>query len=202
MMDYDEIIAQYLRRGFGSMNKNDFEVAIFSRLLGTTLKDCSDYEISRKLRIPQSKVKRLRYEASLHNDDLDYSALFQDVIKRAVIKSNGTKLQFRIADSSLRSYLDDCLKKGGRFFDSSFNSELVVIDSDDFIFLLDCLLPEKEKIQIVQEAETKTCDIDGERITFRYLLNKFLASVAEHSGERFVDLSLQGLKLFISNCLL
>ena len=52
-------------KGFGSMNKNDFEVFIFSRLLQIErFKGKSNYDLSILLHIPESKIKRLRYEAA------------------------------------------------------------------------------------------------------------------------------------------
>ena len=61
-MKLEEMIHAYLERGFGSMTKNDFEVWIFNYLLQNELQGKSDNAISRELRIPSAKVKRLRYE--------------------------------------------------------------------------------------------------------------------------------------------
>lgn len=65
MQTIDDALEKYLTKGFGSMNKNDFEVWIFNQLLHTVLKDKDNYAISIYLKIPESKVKRLQYEASL-----------------------------------------------------------------------------------------------------------------------------------------
>lgn len=54
------VINEYLSRGFGSMNKNDFEVWIFNYLLQERLKGKSNYDISIELKIPEQKVKRLK----------------------------------------------------------------------------------------------------------------------------------------------
>ena len=61
----NEVISKYLEKGFGTMNKNDFEVWIFHYLLEHELQGKKNYEISIALKIPESKVKRLRYEAEL-----------------------------------------------------------------------------------------------------------------------------------------
>ena len=60
-----DFVEWYLGRGSGSMNKNDFEVWIFNYLLKTKCYEMSNYEVSVWLKIPESKVKRLRYEAEL-----------------------------------------------------------------------------------------------------------------------------------------
>lgn len=63
-----DVLQAYVERGFGSMNKNDFEVWIFSQLMDGELKGKSNYDISTLLRMPESKVKRLAYEALLKVD--------------------------------------------------------------------------------------------------------------------------------------
>ena len=59
--DLQEFISKYLERGFGSMNKNDFEVWIFHYLMNHQLQGKTNYEVSLFLKIPETKVKRLRY---------------------------------------------------------------------------------------------------------------------------------------------
>lgn len=48
------------------MNKNDFEVYIFNQIItDPNYAGKNDYELSIELAIPQTKVKRLRYESNL-----------------------------------------------------------------------------------------------------------------------------------------
>ena len=61
MNELASAISKYLERGFGSMNKNDFEVWIFHYLLQNELNGKSNFDISVELRIPEQKVKRLKY---------------------------------------------------------------------------------------------------------------------------------------------
>ena len=133
----NSFIQAYLDRGFGSMTKNDFEVMIFAELLQTSLLKKSNYEISIDLRIPESKVKRLRYEASLKYNILsedDYRLMFKEIAQNAIIKDE--KIILSIEDISLRKFINFKLKKNGKFSDTSFNSEIVVIRSKDFAELL------------------------------------------------------------------
>ena len=71
MNSIKDVMESYLSRGFGSMNKNDFEVFIFHWLINnkTECKGKSDFVISQCLKIPESKVARLRYEAGLKYTD-------------------------------------------------------------------------------------------------------------------------------------
>ena len=61
--DFEEY---YLNRGFGTMNKNDFEV-LFFYLMQTygDLGDKSNFALAKELEISEARVKRLAYEADL-----------------------------------------------------------------------------------------------------------------------------------------
>lgn len=135
----EDLIKYYLDRGFGSMNKNDFEVWIFNYLLQNKYNNKSDNYISRDLRIPESKVKRLRYEANLvfPKTEDEYKKSFYEILKEKVYKDAGNnRIQFSINDKSLRLYLLDVLQSYGSFADSSFNSEIVTITANDLVLLI------------------------------------------------------------------
>ena len=133
-------IQAYLDRGFGSMTKNDFEVMIFAELLQTSLLKKSNYEISIDLRIPESKVKRLRYEASLKYNILSEQDL-RDKFKKAVNNANveNNKVIMTIEDIALTKYIDSRLKKKGKYFNTSHNNELVIVNFNDFADLLEAV---------------------------------------------------------------
>jgi len=154
------VINEYVNRGFGSMNKNDFEVWIFNYLLQNDLHGKSNYDVSVELRIPESKVKRLRYEASLKygnpSDKDQYNAAFKALLNKVNLKKGSDKtIQFAVEDIQLRKYLDSILKKKGRFADTSFNSEVVSITIDDLAELLNEVCTEKEKQDLLKKAKEK-----------------------------------------------
>lgn len=135
----NELVKKYLVRGFGSMNKNDFEVAIFNYLLESGWSAKTNRAISLELKIPETKVKRLRYEAELkygENTDDEFNTRLEKVLENANFKHDGKKLVFVMENQMLRNYLDGKLKEMGNFSDRSFNSEVVSIDAKDFIELL------------------------------------------------------------------
>lgn len=154
-------IESYLERGFGSMNKNDFEVYIFSWLIQnhSDYKDASDYEISRKLKIPESKIKRLRYEAELRYGNNDTDVLWQKLRNYLSIvnyrKAEDNVLRFSIPDKQVRLFLKDQLQAGNRFCDSSFSENIVVISIDDLLYLLDNgVVSKEEKAKIIQQVKS------------------------------------------------
>ena len=194
MQELKSFIDGYLSRGFGSMNKNDFEVWIFNYLLQERLKGKSNYDISIELRIPEQKVKRLKYEAGLKygpsQDTATYAKEFSELLSKAQLKKNGTCVQFVVEDLQLRKYLDSLLKKDGRFSNTSFNTEIVSIDADDLEFLMKSIFPDEDWNTLYKNAKDL---LNTDKVTFRGLFKKFAESAAEQAGKRTVDLSFVGL---------
>lgn len=193
-----DALDKYLAKGFGSMNKNDFEVWIFNQLLHTKLKDKDNYAISIYLKIPESKVKRLRYEASLKYSSFSepelYSAL-NKLLEKANIKNGGKNVQFVVEDISIRKYLDSLLKRDGRFSDSSFNSEIVTIDIDDLEYILRMSAEGRKSIDdILLKAKNQ---INSTDISFKSLMKIFADKIAEgagrKAGENVINLSIKGI---------
>lgn len=191
----DQIINDYLNRGFGTMTKNDFEVWIFNYLLQNRPPNTSNYDFSVELRIPESKVKRLRYEASLKYgnpaDTVQYNEAFQKLLANVNLKKGSKNvIQFAVEDMQLRKYLDSILKKKGRFADTSFNSEVVSITIDDLAILLDATSSEEQKKELLRKANENGPFID--------IAKKALGKIVEKALEKGVATGIGiGLKALI-----
>ena len=176
-MSMDALIEKYIERGFGSMNKNDFEVAIFNEWMKSEGHRKSNYEISLALRIPETKVKRLKYEAELkygNNQDEILKTRLEELLQNANFKAESKKLVFLIDNQMLRNYLDGKLKAKGCFSDRSFNSEIVSVNAKDFITLL------KDDLRMSDDVIKKAN-------------NESLKEALKHIGSKIVDLSLSAL---------
>ncbi len=139
----EKILENYLERGFGTMTKNDFEVAIFHYLLqDNQYGSLSNYEMSRKLRIPESKVVRLRYEESLKyqgtdtDEDVKYLRKLSECLQKVRLYKDKGTITLSIEDKATRLFLKSLLKQNNRIIDGSFNSELVVLQCEDYVYLL------------------------------------------------------------------
>ena len=196
----NSFIQAYLNRGFGSMTKNDFEVMIFAELIQTSLRGMSDYQISCDLRIPESKVKRLRYEASLKYNILsedDYRLMFKEIAQNAIIKDE--KIILSIEDISLRKFINFKLKKNGKFSDTSFNSEIVVIRSKDFAELLKELYYTQRELKQINDKIDKINESLSKKITFKDVISVFINASVAHLGERLIDIGADSILKFIQN---
>ena len=154
-MNYNDAIEEYLKRGFGSMNKNDFEVFIFHWLFvnKAECKGKSDFVISQYLKIPESKVSRLRYEAGLKFGETNtehYCKELKAALSKAKCEEGATegKIMMSIPDKLLRQYLSNMLTEDGRFLDGSFNSNIVTMSAGNFIFVLENMPKFKRQMQL------------------------------------------------------
>lgn len=135
----DDFIRECIDR-FGHMNKKDYEVALFHLLWQNGYAQKSDFEISKELRIPVSRVRSLRYENDLiysSVDETQYKQEFYQILKNGTFKPvSDNKMQFAVKDKMLRLYIIDKLESYGSFADSSFNSNIVVVTASDVLILL------------------------------------------------------------------
>lgn len=186
-----QFITNYLNRGWGSMNKNDFEVYIFNEIItDPNYAGMNDYGLSIALSIPQSKVKRLRYEANLKygkNNAEFYSQQFRALLQEAKPQAvnNGKAVKFCMENKGLYLYIDNLLKQDGRFGDRSFNSELMVISMEDLVYLLEkTMLTEDEKNEILVKYRQETKD---NSINISSALLEIAKAFAEGAGKGLTD---------------
>lgn len=126
---------------FGSLNKNDYEVLILTLLKKYgSLKGMSPFDISIKLRISESKVKKLLYDSNIvygnYSEEEMIDTFFQLLTKSKFV-ADGREIKFAIEDKYLRTSIQALLKREGFFADGSFNSDVVVINYVALSFLLD-----------------------------------------------------------------
>lgn len=187
----EEFIKVYNQKGFGSMNKSDFEVLIFDLLKKYgNLRDLSNYEMSVLLQIPEAKIRKLDYESELkysqtNDDQLNQELL--DIISESRLRADLNKIEFVIESKFLRSTVSARLKKLGHYSDGSFNTEIIRIHFDSFVDLLESLYSREDIEQIVNEAENEL-PIYEDAITFKGLMKKYLESVASEAGKQTVKI--------------
>jgi len=150
---------------FGSMNKNNYEVALFHLLMLSGYDNMTDFEISKALKTPESKIKRLRYEVELEygeNDETKFDLKIISLLKCSSFKLTFDRLQFAVTDKMTRLYINNELQKENRFSDSSFNNNIVSISANDLQYLLDRLKLSKEDrksiINNVKKGIKESCE--------------------------------------------
>lgn len=179
----NELIERYLERGFGSMNKNDFEVAIFNEILKEHYyATYSDFDFSRELKIPETKVKRLRYEAELKFGKPNYRRKFWEIVLKMKLPENSDIVQLLIPDKSLREYVNDIMRKSNVITDGSFNSDILKIKLGDLCELIEEMFTEDEKrqlLEILRNVEAAEADVNRrDNHKLKDYVSDFLTGVA------------------------
>lgn len=184
----EDFIKNYSNAGFGSMNKNEFEVLIFDLLRKYgNLKDKSTYEISIDLQIPETKVKRLAYEADLKyksSDNRQYvKEQFFKLIAKADFKSVGEKICFIVEDKYIKNAIGADLRENGYLYDTSFNKDILSIPLDAFVDLLNMYYPSDAIKRIVKECKKHINSQKPDNITFKSIIKDFLKGAMNKVGE-------------------
>lgn len=193
----EKFLERYMATGFGSMNKSAIEILIFDLLRKSDFfKDHTNLQWSIDLRIPEAKVKNLKFQADLLYSNFDREHLMQefvDSIKNKnvkFIKSSG-KIQFLVEDKMLRSMISSDLKKSGYFADSSFNQDIVSVDPVAFSALLEeyDLIAPKVKENILDEINKQYPENVEKRqgFSFSKLFGNLLKGIAEKAGTDFAS---------------
>ncbi len=188
----------YLGRGFGSMNKNELEV-LFFHLMKKYSKDLvgkSNFERACALRISETKIKRLAYEANMSYGALDdaekkdLQTQFLALLSDAKIQNDRGTLRFAVEDKFMRSVIYEDLKQQGYYLDSSFNSEIVSIQKEALIALLDIYFSDDKKKEIVDEykkARKKAKKATEDGTTFNHIMGVVFDQCLEKGTEKIIE---------------
>ncbi|MFZ5808805.1 MAG: hypothetical protein ACOY16_05935 [Chloroflexota bacterium] len=126
-----EFLKEFLSDGLGAKTKREIDILVIYLLIKhTNLAEKSNHELSILLKVPESKIKRLLYEARLkYPPDNDYvQREFLHILAGSQFDVTKGKIVFVIEDEFLRHAIQGKLKSKGMFADSSFNTEIVRID--------------------------------------------------------------------------
>lgn len=188
----------YLGRGFGSMNKNELEVLFFHLLKKHSkgFASKSNFERACALRISETKIKRLAYEANMSYGALDdaekeeLQTQFLALLSDAKIQNDRGTLRFAVEDKYMRSVIYEDLKQQGYYLDCSFNSEIVSIQKEALVTLLDMYYADDKKKSIVDEykkARKKAKKSTDEDTTFKHVMGVVFDKCLETGTEKIIE---------------
>lgn len=181
----DEFIRIYLQNGFGMMTKGELEILIFHLLRRDVFSDHqSIFEISRTLHLPETKVRKLIYEADLRYGNISDTYVrdkFFACLNSANFQTNNNKIEFPLEDKLVRSAIDDKLRSMGYFSDTSHNRDVFSIHIDAFVVLIDVYYPDANKEEVLKKCKSSVKG--GQDITFKGVLKEFLYGASRKAGE-------------------
>lgn len=129
--------ANLFSKHFGSFNKSDYEVLMFTVYLDSIEGEVRDYDISIALGIPESKVRTLRVKSQLlYPKEIDWV----DILAKAL--SNGIyddgMVTITIEDPSARNRIRYEVEKQYGMVGLSLNSKQMILPIESFIMLAAC----------------------------------------------------------------
>jgi hypothetical protein len=153
----------------------------------------SNQQISERLRTPVSKVKRLRYEAALKfggSVEEQAKARLLAVLANSTLEVEEEKVSLMIEDTLAKNWLQGQLKANNRFFDFSFNSEIIKIRTDDLFSILKLLFDANSTADFKAEYEKlkKQADKNAQMKLFKNAAKKFAEGAAKALGAGTVSL--------------
>ena len=182
------------------MNKNDFEVLIFHYLLKSNLKNSSNYILSRNLKTPESKIKRLKYEADLIYEPTDFSNMFgnlENVLRKAKFKGTNGFIQLWIEDQSLKEFLMELLNQYNRFADYSQNKDILIINFEDLLYIYKAFNEYNEDLEQMLDYAHKTINPE---LTLEGLFHNLQNCIIQNGGSlksSFLGFTVNGIKLLL-----
>jgi hypothetical protein len=153
---FDFILNEYLKGGFGSMNKSDIDVLVYAVLQKSGMDKLSDYNTSIELGLTKQRVRALQEKYSVKYDvieDKEAIKKFQEKLKHAKIE--GSYIDIPIQDIALKNYLEAKLDDNNLLLQKQLNSNIFRLRSDDLLSFIDILEPEKEVAKDVIEEIIK-----------------------------------------------
>lgn len=156
-------LQEFLSRGYGNYGKRDTDVLVFHLLnKGGVFQDKSQYEVARLLRTTPAKIRSLVYDKALRfpdnqvvTDAEQIRKKLGDYFKSPLIRfdKKGEKIYLQIDDPVLLDDLRGLAKRKNQLIDGSFSTDVATLSPDAFISILEEILPEEEKKELIKKAE-------------------------------------------------
>ena len=159
---FDKIAENYYFGNFGSMQKSDIDVLMFSifieGILDQTEEDIntySDYTLAKQLGIPQSKVSTLKVKKQLQYPyaGFDWKRSFERMCGNARYESG--KIRINLRDRNLYYELRNQIDERGGYVEATLTSNLLVISVPDFYDLVRTFMSDDEKKMLQEEIKKK-----------------------------------------------
>lgn len=162
---FDKIAKNYYQGNFGSMQKSDVDVLMFSlfieRILDQSEDDMnsySDYTLAKQLGITQSRVSNLKQKKQLQYpyEKFDWKVSLERCCKSA--RADGGKIKINLRDINLYYELKNQIDESGGYVDTSLTRNLLIISPEDFFRLIEQIMSDDEKTQLQNQIKSKYSD--------------------------------------------
>ena len=204
---FDKIAKNYYLGNFGSIQKSDIDVLMFSLfiegILDKTENDVnsySDYTLAKQLGITPSRVSNLKQKKQLQYpyDKFDWRLSFRRCCDNA--RADGNKIKINLRDINLYYEIRNQIDEHGGYVETSLTRNLLVISLGDFLQLVEQIMSEDEKSQLKEQIKEK-CGADKELLAEleKEKISKVVITKFKDNLPAFLNEVLSGLVLNITN---
>jgi hypothetical protein len=182
-----QFIESYLQHGLGVMSKKETEMLVMHLLDNSGCFEGqrnANHALSLLLRIPESRVASLRYEAKLRYPPPDPEEFacgkLLNILWFANPAADGKNIQIIIEDRYVRQYLTALAKRCNSVIDTSFNREIIDIHWEEMADVME----EAYGIEIgtrFRQSFKKTIDEDH-KLSFAEAKKEFFKGLAKGTG--------------------
>ena len=128
-----DIFTSYTTPAFGTLPKSEIDLVLLDAIIksGYISSEPNGYELVSKLKITNTKAKKLIYERELRKYDLtqlDNKA--KEVLSNPIIQKEGNLFLFEIDNPLLIDHVKNRLKILGHLSDGSFSSSIIKLSSN------------------------------------------------------------------------
>ena len=194
---FDQIAKQYYDANFGTMQKADLEVLMFSlyleRILDQSEEDMasySDYALSKLLGISQNRIRRLKEKKELKYPyrNFDWKKSFRRICEH--VRYENKKIVLFVPDINLLNEIKNAIEEKNGIIEASFNSKLLVVAPEYFIDLVYAVSEDKERREIRKNLKNKLSDqnIDADFLERQSLGDMFKKNALSGGIEVICDL--------------
>ncbi len=180
-------------RGLGAISKKDYELLVFHHLaISSGLGKAGNYELANKLKVPESRIKALRLEASLRHAPANHKAVLGSIVQRIIDELNRPEFAGDIVSITLENPIDrrefeQALQPARHMVEYGLNREILKIAPMALfeVILANVEQPEKRFKEIVQsciKVKKRQNEILDASLTFRQRVNKLGQEVSSSGG--------------------
>lgn len=176
-----KLLSSYTTPAFGTLPKSEIDLLMLEAMIqcGYIGGEPNTYELVSKLKVTNTKAKKLIYERELRKYDLaklDKKAT--EVLSNPIIQKDGDLFLFEVDNPLLIDHIKNRLKTLGHLSDGSFSSSIIKLSSTAMKELVKHYI--KDDVSIV---ERKLASKGIEQTTIK----GFVSSLVNKLGRKFAD---------------
>ncbi len=157
---FDMLADAYYMGNFGSMQKSDIDLIMFSNYLeavldqcGNDSAQCSDYNLSKYLGITQNRIRTLKERKQLKYpyERFDWKKSFLEICKNA--RYSDGKIIINIMDVNVYLELKNAIESAGGYVDTQISQSTLKIRLEYFVDLMMLLCEENDRRKVQKEMK-------------------------------------------------